>query len=234
MTPTGLVWFYCIGLASVVWPSRALALACLLVLSFVASSGLRRLLMALRRSLVVVLPTAVLLYLVWVVVMGEAPSSSLAGAATDPHTYVAIISLKLFLVVLLTTAISHRATQYGTLPFILQMAIPAQAKYIALATLAAFHTITSAAVRARTALIAANLVSPKPSLRNLANAWRFTRTSWISTLGTTLERLDTKWKYEEPFRATQSHLHKKLNRFDLLWLITAASVLIIEVFSTQL
>src|SRR5262249_47222604 len=134
---------------------------------------------ALVRSALVVLPLALFMLLVWVGFVGRSPAEIAAGAdgtRAAAATYVTVVCLRLFLIVLAVQLVILRFDRLTPLQFICALRIPTTAKRLLALTLSLNETLRHAVERARTALIAAGVITRRLSLRNIANGWMLVQT----------------------------------------------------------
>jgi hypothetical protein len=201
MTPNGAIVFglLVIGAAAVARDVTSLAIVLAIVAIFALGSG-RRIVSALIRSAAIVAPLAAFMGLVWVGIVGRAPAEIAAGAEGSraaAATYVAAISLRLFVVALAIQAIVLRFADVTPLQFVRRLSAPAVAKKLIVLTLSLIETILHAIDRARTALIAAGLITRRPSLTNLRNGWLLVQTVWLTVVTIAIGRTRDKWPTED-------------------------------------
>jgi hypothetical protein len=200
MTPNGgIVFGVVITAAAVVahdLPSLTAVLAVTLV--FALPSG-RRAVTALIWSAGIVLPLAVFMALVWVGIVGRAPAEIAAGvegsrAAAAAH--VAIVCLRLFIIALAIQLTLARFAGWTPLAFVRALTAPPTLKKLLVLTLSLIETILHAVDRARTALIAAGIITRAHSWRNLRNGWILVQTVWLTALTIAIGRMRDKWPIE--------------------------------------
>jgi hypothetical protein len=201
MTPNGAIVFglLVIGAAVVArdWPSLAIILAVALI--FGLGSG-RRIVVALIWSTAIVLPLAAFMSLVWVGIVGRAPAEIAAGAdgsRSAAAAYVAVTSLRLFVIAFVIQAAFLRFADVTPLQFVRHLSAPALGKKLIVLTLSLIETILHAIDRARTALIAAGIITRRPSLRNLRNGWLLVQTVWLTVVTIAIGRARDKWPAED-------------------------------------
>jgi hypothetical protein len=201
MTPNGAIVFglTVIAAAAVARDLTGLAVVLAIALVFAASSG-RRIVSALIWSAAIVAPLAAFMGLVWVGIVGRAPAEITAGAEGSraaAAAYVATISLRLFDIAFLIQATFLRFSGVTPLQFVRRLSAPALAKKLIVLTLSLIETILHAIDRARTALIAAGLITRRPSLTNLRNGWLLVQTVWLTVVTIAIGRTRDKWPTED-------------------------------------
>jgi hypothetical protein len=180
---------------------------------------------ALARSILLVLPLAMFMAIVWVGIVGRAPSE-IANGATGSRTaasfHVALVSSRLFIIVITIQLIAARFAQTTPLSFICALRIPLTAKRLLVFTLSLIATLRHAVDRAHTALIASGLLSRRTSIRNLRNSWVLMQTIWLSAITIVVGRLREKWPVEKTLTLIDDVLMRgelrSLTRADLIWL----------------
>lgn len=206
--------------------------ASMLAAFFVLSLGRHRATTALRRAIFTVAPVAIFLFVVWVVFVGRAPTVPLvlySMGSSNAELYVLAISTRLFVLAALIFSLLGKFHDTGPLHFLGALALPPRVKTLLLTTLSLKYTLEQAARRAHTALVAAAILTPKFSVKNVFHSIFLLRATWTSTLAMALERMDDKWKWEkipsddlfDQFRP--KHL---LGAKDLLWLVLALGALV--------
>jgi hypothetical protein len=231
MSSNGLVLFFVTSLTALFVPSTAVVPVFVLALglAFALSAG-RPGLRALLSALLSVIPLVLFLAVVWIGIVGHAPDATLfyrPDALASAWDAVAAISVRLFLLALFTFS----AVQVGSkqrLSFVVGLALPRPAKVILLAAASFADVMTQGSRRAHTALVAANVLTPRISTRNFRHGWLLLRTTWVAAVGIAAERLDTKWAYENlPNDAPiQRPINAGLTWRDLAWLAAAVGALI--------
>jgi hypothetical protein len=201
MTPNGAIVFGLLVIGGAVaargLPSLAVVLAVALV--FALGSG-RRIVAALIWSAAIVLPLAAFMGLVWVGIVGRAPAEIAAdvqGSRAAAMAYVAVMSLRLFVIAFVIQATFLRFADVTPLQFVRRLSAPALAQKLIVLTLSLIETILHAIDRARTALIAAGIITRRPSLRNLRNGWLLVQTVWLTVVTIAIGRARDKWPAED-------------------------------------
>jgi hypothetical protein len=225
MTPNGAVLFglLVIGGAAVAREPASLGIVLAVALGFALGSG-RRILAALVWSAAIVLPLAAFMGLVWVGIVGRAPAEIAAGtegSRAAAAAYVAVISLRLFVIAFAIQAMFLRFAGVTPLQFVRRLSAPALVKKLIVLTLSLIETILHAIDRARTALIAAGLVTRRPSLTNLHNGWLLVQTVWLTVVTIAIGRTRDKWPTEDTLALIDGTLAdarpRRLTATDFAW-----------------
>jgi hypothetical protein len=231
MTPNGAAIFVAVMLAGALVASEPIGFSLLyaVIAAFALVEVGLRTFAALARSALVVLPLAVFMALVWVGFVGRSPAEIAAGVPgtrVASATYVVVVCLRLFLIVLATQLVTLRFERLTPLQFICALRIPTTAKRLLALTLSLSETLRHAVERARTALIAAGVITRRPSLRNIINGWMLVQTVWLSAITIAVGRMRDKW----PIEGTLSRLDdlfqraqpQSLGSGDAIWLLLGA------------
>jgi hypothetical protein len=237
MTPNGAVLFTLLVIAAAALARDVIALALLLalVLAFGVSGLGMRLIRALAWSAAIVAPLAAFMGLVWILVVGRAPheiASGVEGSRTAATLYVAIVCLRLFIMATVVQVATQRFSETTPLRFIRSLTAPLTAKKLLILTLSLIETILQAVDRARTALIAAGVITRRWSLTNLRNGWILVQTVWLTTLTIALGRMRDKWPAEDSLSLLDGALQtspKRLTLADWLWLGLALAGAVVAV-----
>jgi hypothetical protein len=227
MTPNGIVLLTVAVLLSAALATSPVVL--LVLLGFVLVFGLAGLraglLGAIAWSTAIVAPLALFMVLVWVVVVGRAPAeiaSGTEGSRVAASLHVATVCLRLFIMATMVQVAVLRFAGWTPLRFIRALRIPLTAKKLVILTLSLVETILQAVDRARTALIAAGVITRRHSLTNLRNGWILVQTVWLATITIVLGRLRDKWKAEDTVAQLDGTLQRTaaegLTRADVAWL----------------
>jgi hypothetical protein len=225
MTPNGAIVFglLVIGGAVVARDLASLAVVLAVALIFALGNG-RRIVAALVWSAAIVAPLAAFMGLVWVGIVGRAPAEIAAGTEGSRATataYVALISLRLFAIAFVIQATFLRFADVTPLQFVRRLSAPALAKKLIVLTLSLIETILHAVDRARTALIAAGIVTRRPSLRNLRNGWLLVQTVWLTVVTIAVRRTRDKWPIEDTLALIDGTLAdaapRRLTTIDFAW-----------------
>ncbi len=233
LSSNGLVLFLVISLGALFVPTTAVVPVFVLAvgLAFSLSPGSSGFLV-IWRALLTVLPLAVFLVLVWIGIIGRAPDTTLfyypRNAASAWHVVAAIVA-RLFLFALLTFGVVKAGAELRP-SFVAGLTLPKALKVILLASASMTDLMQHGSRRAHTALIVANVITPRMSLRNLRYGWLLVRSTWVAAVGMAAERLDTKWAYEDlPAAAPVACTHPSLRLGDLLWVCMALAALVATV-----
>jgi hypothetical protein len=180
---------------------------------------------ALRRAAAVVLPLAAFMALVWVGIVGRAPSeiaADMPGTRGAAMLHVAVICGRLFFIVAVIQLVVLRFAHLTPLQFIRALALPAGAKRLLALTLSLIETLRHAIDRAHVALIAAGTLTRRFSLRNVVHSWRLVQTVWLSAVTIALGRMRDKWPIENTLGLLDSTLkgdsRKAFAGNDRIWL----------------
>jgi hypothetical protein len=233
MTPNGAVAFALLVIAAALLARDLASLAIVLAvaLAFALGAG-RRIVTALGWSAAVVLPLAAFMGLVWVALVGRAPheiAAGLEGSRANAATYVAVTTLRLFVVAFAIQAAFLRFAGWTPLRFTRELTAPAVAKKLIVLTLSLIETILHAIERARTALIAAGLITRRFSLTNLRNGWLLVQTVWLTVVTIAIGRTRDKWPTEDTLALIDGALADGARRFtsvDAAWGALALAALI--------
>src|SRR5258707_11528679 len=193
MTPNGAIVFGLVVVASAMLARETgLIFLAVLCLAFGAVEIQGRMVKALAWSAGIVAPLAAFMAIVWIGIVGRAPAEIAAGvegtrAAAALH--VLTVCGRLFLVALVVQLVVLRFANLTPLQFIRAVTAPLAAKKLTVLTLSLIDTILQAVDRARTALIAAGVVTPGFSMRNLAHGFVLIQTVWLSMITIATRRL---------------------------------------------
>jgi hypothetical protein len=230
MSPNGVVLFAVIVIAAAVLSTAipGLLLLLLLCLGFGAAEAGRRLLDALGWSAVIVLPLASFMTVVWVGIVGRTPAdiaAGIGGSRAAAAAYVAAISLRLLVIVLVIQCAFLRFQHLTPLTFIRELTAPLMMRKLLVLTVSLVDTILHAVDRARTALIAAGVITARPSLRNIANGFVLVQTVWLSVITIATGRVREKWPIEQTLARLDEALGKVevrgLGLRDMVWIMSA-------------
>jgi len=229
MTPNGAIVFglLVIGAAVAARDLASLAIVLAVSLFFALGSG-RHVGAALGWSIAIVAPLAGFMGLVWVGIVGRAPDEIAAGTGGSraaAAAYVALISLRLFVISFVIQATFLRFADVTPLQFVRRLSMPALAKKLIVLTLSLIETILHAIDRARAALIAAGIVTRRPSLRNLRNGWLLVQTVWLTVVTVAVGRTRDKWPTEDTLALIDGTLGdaalRRLTAIDVAWMAIA-------------
>lgn len=178
----------------------------------------------LKKSLVLMFPLVLFLYLVWVVIVGAAPTNLGAPVQLTAQSYVYAVSLKLFVFSALVFSLIEKFANGGAFQFVNNLTIPNALKSLLMLTLSLKNSFAQASTRSYSALVIAGVLTPRLSLRNMSHGWLLIRSIWVSTLSISFERLDSKWAIENLPDACIQNLAKTralLSLGDWVWLLIA-------------
>ena len=236
MTPNGAIIFgvVLIATAGLARDLPSLAVVFAVLLAFTIESR-RNIASALLWSAAIVAPLAVFMALVWVGIVGRAPSEIAAGvqgSRAAAAAYVAIVCVRLFIIALAIQALFLRFSGWTPLSFVRAMTAPVLAKKLLVLTLSLIETILHAIDRARTALIAAGLITRRFSVQNLRNGWLLVQTVWLTVIAIAIGRTRDKWPTEGTLARLDHALAAAAPRLataDFVWSAAAILSLIIVV-----
>lgn len=212
MTPNGAfsVGFVLIALSISNPGPRGVAILIAFALTFAIIEVRGAALIALRRAAFVVLPLALFMGVVWVGIVGEAPSQIAAnagGTRAAAFVYVAKLCGRLLFIVTMVQLVFLRFADLTPLQLIRALALPATVKRVLVITLSLIETLRHSIDRAHIALIAAGTLTRAASLRNAAHSWRLIQAVWLSAVTIMLGRMRDKW----PIENTMSLLDRTLD-----------------------
>src|SRR4029077_3450377 len=200
MTPNGAVVFVILLIAGALIARDPVGLAVILTITLIFALGSRRgIFGALFWSAGNGLPLAVFMGLAWSRIVGRAPAeiaANLEGSRAAASVYVAVICLRLFIISLAIPAAFLHFAGWTPLRFVGGLTAPAIVKKLLVLTLSLIETILQAVDRARTALIAAGIITRKPSWRNLRHGWVLVQTVWLTVVTIAIGRTRDKWPVE--------------------------------------
>jgi len=233
MTPNGAIAF---GLVIIVASLSArdltsLAIVLAVVLTFALASR-RGIWPALLWSAGIVAPLAAFMALVWIGIVGRAPAEIAAhqeGSRAAAAAYVAVVSIRLFAIAFAIQVLFLRFAGWTPLGFVRALTAPAIAKKLLVLTLSLIETILHAIDRARTALIAAGIITRGQSWRNLRNGWILVQTVWLTVVVIAIGRTRDKWPTEGTLARLDGALAKAAPPFSLAdsgWIAAGLACLI--------
>src|SRR5947209_16959629 len=201
MTPNGAVVFGLILIAAALLARNPVSLAIVLAVALIFALGSRR---RIRSALVwsagIVLPLAAFMALVWIGIVGRAPAeiaANVEGSRAAAAAYVAVICLRLFIIAFAIQAAFLHFSGWTPLRFVGGLVAPAMVKKLLVLTLSLIETILQAVDRARTALMAAGIITRRPSWRNLRHGWILVQTVWLTVVTIAIGRTRDKWPIED-------------------------------------
>jgi hypothetical protein len=200
MTPNGAIAFGLVIIAAslVARDLASLAIVLAVVLLF-ALAGRRGIGSPLLWSAGIVAPLAAFMALVWIGIVGRAPAEIAAhqeGSRAAAAAYVAMVSTRLFAIAFAAQVLFLRFSGWTPLGFVQALTAPAIARKLIVLTLSLIETILHAIDRARSALIAAGIITRRASWRNLRNGWILMQTVWLTVVVIAIGRTRDKWPTE--------------------------------------
>jgi hypothetical protein len=236
MTPNGAIIFgvVLIATAGLARDLPSLAVVSAVLLAFTLATR-RNIASALLWSAGIVAPLAIFMALVWIAIVGRAPAEIAAGvhgSRAAAAAYVAIVCVRLFIIALAIQALFLRFSGWTPLLFVRAMTAPVLVKKLLVLTLSLIETILHAIDRARTALIAAGLITRRFSAQNLRNGWLLVQTVWLTVIAIAIGRTRDKWPTEGTLARLDRALAAAAPRFaaaDFVWSAAAILSLIIVV-----
>src|SRR5947209_2824195 len=229
MTPNGAVVFGLILIAAALLARNPVSLAIVLAVALIFALGSRRRIRsALAWSAGIVLPLAAFMALVWIGIVGRAPAeiaANVEGSRAAAAAYVAVICLRLFIIAFAIQAAFLHFSGWTPLRFVGGLTAPAMVKKLVVLTLSLIETILQAVDRARTALIAAGIITRKPSWRNPRHGWLLVQSVWLTVVTIAIGRTRDKWPVEHTLARLDGALAtgaaRRLGAADFGWLALA-------------
>ena len=231
MTPNGAVIFIPMVIAGALVARDPVSLAIILAITLIFALGSgRHIWSALAWSAGIVLPLAGFMALVWIGIVGRAPAeiaANLAGSRSAAAAYVAVICLRLFIIAFAVQAAFLYFAGWTPLRFVGELPGPAIVKKLLVLTLSLIETILQAVDRARTALIAAGIITRWQSWRNLRHGWILVQTVWLTVVTIAIGRTRDKWPTEDTLarldRVLAVGAAPRLSKADAGWIALAAA-----------
>jgi hypothetical protein len=231
MTPNGAILFAVTVVLGAMFASgpTGLLVTAVLVLVFGLVEVRWRTIGALAWSTAIVLPLAIFLSVVWVVIVGRAPSevaANVPGTRAAALLHVVTICVRLFLVALVIQLTVRRFHHRTALAFIRAITAPLLVKKLLVLTLSLVDTILHAVDRSRTALVAGGVITARPSLRNIGNGWVLVQTVWLSVTTIAIGRVRDKWPAEHTLARLDEALASDVTGLtisDWVWLAVAVA-----------
>ena len=237
MTPNGAIVFGLVAIAGSLAAANLPSLAMMLGIAFMFALGSRRSIVpAMKVSAGIVLPLAAFMGLVWIGFIGRAPdeiAAGLEGSRAAATLFVAITCLRLLIIAFAAQAALLHFSGWTPLRFVRVLAAPLVVKKLLVLTLSLIETILHAIDRARTALIAAGIITRRASWRNLRNGWILVQTVWLTVVTIAIGRTRDKWPVEDTLARLDGTLVARPTRLfsptDLAWTALAATGLVLAV-----
>lgn len=237
MTPNGAAIFgaILIALSLLDLSPRGAAVVVVLATIFAVLELRMATLTALRRAALLVLPLAAFMALIWVGIVGRAPTeiaAGLPGTREAAALHVAVIVARLFFIVVICQLVILRFAALTPMQFVRALALPMPVKHMLALTLSLIETLRYAVDRAYVALIAAGTLTRRPSLRNLIHGWRLIQAVWLSAVTIALGRMRDKWPVEETLRLLDRSIERSghLSVEDRIWIPIACGAAFVVVF----
>jgi hypothetical protein len=237
MTPNGAIVFGILVIAGALLARDLTSLAVMLgVVLIFALGSQRRIVPALLWSAGIVLPLAAFMGLVWIGIVGRAPheiAANVEGSRSAAALYVAVLCLRLFVIAFAIQAQFLHFSGWTPLRFVGALTAPAIVKKLLVLTLSLIETLLQAVDRARTALIAAGIITRAHSLRNLRHGWVLVQTVWLTVITIVLGRTRDKWPIEQTLERLDGVLAAsatvRFARADFGWMALAGLSLAIAI-----
>jgi hypothetical protein len=237
MTPNGAIVFGLVAIAASIAAANLPSLAMLLGIAFIfALSSRRSIVPAVKVSAGVVLPLAALMGLVWIGLIGRSPheiATGVEGSRAAATLFVAITCLRLLIIAFAAQAAFLHFSGWTPLRFVRALAAPLVIKKLLVLTLSLIETILHAIDRARTALIAAGIITRRASWRNLRNGWILVQTVWLTVVTIAIGRTRDKWPVEDTLARLDGtlagHETRLFSTTDLAWTALAVIGLVLAV-----
>jgi hypothetical protein len=231
MTPNGAILFAAAAIIGIVMSdARGIAFLYALVLLFSLIEVGPRVVGCLRRATLVMAPLATFMLVIWVGIVGRAPTEIAAGVEGSRQAallYVIVVAARLFLIVFLVQAVAMRFSHQTPLGFVRALNAPSGAKRLAILTLSLIETLRNSVDRAHTALVAAGVITRSVSLKNIGSGWILVQTVWLTAITTVTARMRDKWPIENTLALLGPALdgnERRLTVRDILWLALAIIV----------
>jgi hypothetical protein len=228
MTPNGAIVFGLLVIVAAMLSSGAgLAILLALCLAFALIEIAGRTLKAIAWSAGIVAPLAIFMALIWIAFVGRSPAeiaANVPGTRLAALVHVVTVCGRLFLVALVMQLVTLRFAQITPLQFIRAITAPLIVKKLTVLTLSLIDTILHAVDRARTALVAAGVITARMSVRNFAHGWLLIQATWLSVVTIATGRLRDKWPAEDTLARLDHALAGEaapLTRSDVVWMSLA-------------
>jgi hypothetical protein len=233
MTPNGAAIFAVITIAAAAAADlRGLATLCLIAAAFAATELRGAAVPALRRATLLMLPLAAFMIVIWVGIVGRAPAeiaAGLPGSRLSALTYVATISLRLFVVIFMIQAAMACFRDESPFSVIRALTLPLPAKRLLVLTLSLIETLRHSVDRSHTALVSSGVITRRLSLRNLLHGWILIQSVWLTAITTVMGRVRDKWPAENTLGLLDPALQgtpRPLSSGDTIWSAVALAGLI--------
>ena len=226
MTPNGALCFLIafIGLTIAARSPQGLVILAIFAAIFAAVELRGLAARALKRALMIVLPLALFMALVWGVIVRRSPAEIAAGEAGTPEAalaYVATVCTRLLIIVFVLQSVLLRFRGTTPLGFARTLRAPVPLKRLLVLTLSLAETLRHAVDRAHTALISSGTLTRRLSFTNLRHGWVLVQTVWLTAVTIVLGRLKDKWPVENTLGRLDAVLRGGTQDFtgdDKIWL----------------
>jgi len=234
MTPNGAIAFGLVMIGGAMIGRSLAGLSALLMLcaAFGVIATRDRIIRALAWPAGIVAPLALFMGIVWIGVVGRSPdeiAAGVAGTRMAALAHVALVCTRLFLVACVIGLLVQRFADATPLAFIRALWAPPVLKRLLALTLSWIDTILHAVDRSRTALIAAGVIAPRLSRRNVANGWILVQTVWLSVVTIAIGRVRDKWPAENTLAQLDIALQappQRLTLRDGCWIAAAVAAIV--------
>lgn len=224
MTANGAVIFGLLVIVGTLIARDLVALGIILAITLIFAFGSgRRIVGALLWTAAIVLPLALFMGLVWIGIVGRAPAEIVAnveGSRAAAALYVTLICLRLFIIAFAIQAAFLHFHDWTPLRFVAGLTAPSMVKKLLVLTLSLIETILQSIDRARTALIAAGIITRRQSWRNLRHGWVLVQTVWLTVVTIAIGRTRDKWPVEhtlDRLDGALAHAVTRLSTVDFAW-----------------
>jgi hypothetical protein len=233
MTPNGAVIFTVVmAAAAMLADLNGLLLVCGVVLVFAAIEIRSAMLVALRRSALLMLPLAAFMIIVWVGIIGRSPAeiaANLPGSRAAALTHVTSVSLRLFIIAFVLQAVTLCFRNESPYSVVRALCVPLGVKRLLVLTLSLVETLRHAVGRSHTALVSSGIITRRHSLRNLCNGWILIQSVWLTAITTVVGRMRDKWPTENTLSLLEpalAHQPRPLITSDFIWMVVAAAAIV--------
>ena len=227
-----------LGAATLTYGLNGLAALAAVSLIFAAVEMGWRTIAAFTRSLLLVLPLALFMAVIWIGVVGRSPAeiaSGETGTRAAAAMHVALICMRLFIIVFTIQSMVVGSAASTPLRFIRALRLPITLKRLLVVTLSLIETFRHAIDRSYAALTAAGLLTSRASVSNLLHGWILVQTVWLTTITIVVGRLRDKWPIENTLKLLDAALagaeRHTFSRADTVWLAAALGVATVAIGS---
>jgi hypothetical protein len=234
MTPNGAFVFTLVTIVAAMAANlRGLALVCGVAAAFAAIEIGAAALLALRRAVLLMLPLAAFMLIVWVGIVGRSPAEIASGGPGTREaalSHVAAVSLRLLLVVFVLQAAMLCFRNESPFSVIRALHAPLAVKRLLVLTLSLIETLRHSVGRSHTALVASGVITRGLSLRNLLHGWILIQSAWLTAITTVVGRLRDKWPAENTLALLEpalAHRPRPFSTADLTWIAVALAGIVL-------